>query len=205
MNRTKSLLLSLIVFVALGGLLYTIYCTAQQVYRQSANDPQVQLTEDVARILAQGRDPEDVIPKQAQMDMSQSLSAFAMILDENGKVITSSAKLDDKTPTPPKGALTVAKNNQDNRITWEPKKGVRIAAVIKHYSGEKPGYILAGRNLREIEDREKMLLTQVGISGIVLIVLWLISVLLIMRSYRAEEAPTLVEVTEVVAVTEDKE
>ncbi|HEX8964956.1 MAG TPA: hypothetical protein VF820_00820, partial [Patescibacteria group bacterium] len=42
----------------------------------------------------------------------------------------------------------------EDRITWQPEKGVRIAAVIDKLSGDKKGFVLVGRNLREIESRE---------------------------------------------------
>lgn len=202
MNRSKTIGLALLSLIALSGILFSSYIFVQQSYRQNANDPQVQLTEDIARILSQGRDPEDVIPPQSQTEMTSGLQAFAIIYDESGKILASSVVLDGKPPVAPKAALNMAKNLPDNRITWEPKKGVKVAAVIKHFGGPKPGYILAGRSLREVESRIRILTNQFVIAEISLVVLWLIAVLLILKKPKGDEGSPgdgdIVEVTEVV-------
>jgi hypothetical protein len=50
--------------------------------------------------------------------------------------------------------LDYVKQNGEDRVTWQPEAGVRIAAVIEGYGGAAPGYVLAGRSLREVEIRE---------------------------------------------------
>ena len=57
----------------------------------------------------------------------------------------------DKTPSLPDGVLQMTKALGENRLTWQPQVGVRIAAVI--VASDK-GFVLAGRSLREVEIRE---------------------------------------------------
>jgi len=41
--------------------------------------------------------------------------------------------------------------NGPNKLTWQPQRGVRIAAVVVRFSGSLSGYILAGRSMTEGE------------------------------------------------------
>ena len=61
----------------------------------------------------------------------------------------------------PAGVLDYVKANGEDRITFQPQPGVRIAAVIVPVSGAKPGFVLAGRSLREVENRIDQLNLQV--------------------------------------------
>jgi uncharacterized protein YacL len=55
----------------------------------------------------------------------------------------------------------------ENRITWQPREGVRIAAVIVSYQN---GFVLAGRNLREVEIRETQVTQFAGLAWILAII-----------------------------------
>lgn len=145
-----------------------IYGAVQQNYRQSANDPQIQVSEDAAKRLAEGANAAGSL-SGTKVDIANSLSTFLILYDENGKVVASSAQLDGKTPELPQGVLDHAKANGSNRVTWEPKSGVRIAAVVKHYSGSGEGYVLSGRSLLEVEKRTEKL-AMMAFGG------WLVSV-----------------------------
>ena len=135
-----------IVITALSGL---VYVTVQQSYRQSANDPQIQIAEDIASLISQGQDPRYYIP-QGKVDISKSLATYVMFFDKNATLIGSSAQLDNKTPALPQGVLESARKEGETRITWQPKPNVRSAIVVKSY---KTGYIVVGRSLREVEIR----------------------------------------------------
>ncbi len=51
------------------------------------------------------------------------------------------------------------------KLTWEPQSGVRIAAVVDSFnSATQSGYVLAGRNMREVETRIEKLAMQIGIG-----------------------------------------
>lgn len=135
-----------IVITGLSGL---IYLTAQQSLRLSANDPQIQIAEDAAAALNNGATPADVTPKNS-VDINKSLANFVIVYDQNGNPATSSADFHGRIPVPPTGVFQSSQSKQD-RFTWEPASGVRIAAVVNKYN---QGYVLSGRSLREVEQRE---------------------------------------------------
>lgn len=159
--------LALILVVIFG----TIYTVAQQSLRLGANYPQIQIASDLARDAAAGK---KITPDTQKVDLSLSLAPFVIVLDENLKVISSTAVLDGKQPIPPKGVFDFAKTNPDNRITWQPKKGVRLALVVKYFSGAQKGYIAVGRSLTETEklDNTLLKLTGFGLGSALLILLW---------------------------------
>ncbi len=137
-----------------------IYLSIQQSFRLSANDPQIQIAEDNAQLLLNGKSVQEVIG-QLQVDISKSLSPFIIIFDDSTKPVASQAVLEGRIPTPPTGVFTYTKQHKQDRITWEPKPGVRIAAILVHFEGANPGFILVGRSLRETENRESRLGLQV--------------------------------------------
>ncbi len=162
MRKIINLLPLLVVIAGLTGL---IYLSVQQDIRQGANDPQIQVAEDAARGLNSGRKVSEMIfPNIVSID--QSLSPFVIVYDDNKKPLTNAALLHDTTPTLPDGVFDYVKGHGQERVTWQPEKGVRIAAVITKYNG---GYVLAGRNMREIEIREDRLLKQVVLGGLVIL------------------------------------
>ena len=126
------------------------YSSVQQVQRHDADDPQIQLAEDAASALNHGAAVNDVLPKNS-VEMSQSLSPFVVIYGRDGKPIASSGLLNGQVPEYPKGALVSSLANGENRVTWQPKEDVRVASVVVPYDD---GFVMAGRNLREVEKRE---------------------------------------------------
>ncbi len=157
------------VFVALAAvitlLLGALYLIEKTNLRLSANDPQIQISEDITNYLSKGNDVENVMPKST-VDISKSLAWILITYDDMGQVKASNALLNGQTPQIPKGVLDHAGNIGQNRVTWEPEKGVRIAAVITRYDN---GYVLVGRSLRDVEGRFMVLGKMVGISWIIII------------------------------------
>lgn len=154
--------------VTITGLCIALYATGQHVYRQSLNDPQIQMAEDaVARIML-GATATSTIPK-ATVDIAVSLAPFIVAYDSNGKPIASSGLLDGRIPVPPARVFAYAESGQDDLLTLEPQIGVRIAAVVKAIPGEK-GFVLAGRNMRIVESRVKDLGNLVLAAWIVLMI-----------------------------------
>ncbi len=154
-----------IAFVATVLSLF-IYAAAQQIYRQSANDPQAQIAEDTSALLAAGT-PASVAVPNAKINIANSLAPFVIVYDNAGKVVASTAALDGVTPTVPTGVLDYARDNDMNQLTWQPQNNVRIATVVKHFDG---GYVLVGRNLREVENREDQLTAIAAASWLAAIV-----------------------------------
>ena len=136
--------------VLAAGLCGLVYVAVQQSLRISGNDPQIQIAEDTASALAAGTNPNTFMTAQ-KVDLAKSLAPFIITFDDTGSAKTSSAQLNGQTPSVPQGVLDNARQNGENRVTWQPENGVRIAAVVAPYPG---GFVLAGRSLLEIEKRE---------------------------------------------------
>lgn len=149
----KKLVWFLAALVTITIIYGTIYGVAQQVLRQSANDPQIQLAEDASTQLNAGASP--TILNSIKVDLAHSLSPFVIVYDKSGKVVASSASLNGQTPALPSGVLSSTKANQHHMLTWQPAPHVRVAAVVMTYDN---GYVLAGRLLREVEKRETNML-----------------------------------------------
>jgi hypothetical protein len=149
-----------------------VYASVQQAFRQGANDPQIQMAEDAADILADGGSVDALMPASKVL-VSKSLAPFLIVYDSSGNEIASSVQLDGQTPSLPDGVLDSSKELGENRVTWQPREGVRIAAVIVAY---KDGFVLAGRNLREVEIREAQLTTFTGITWILALVATLVMI-----------------------------
>ncbi len=138
-----------VVTTVLCGL---VYLSVQQVWRQYANDPQIQMAQDAADALARGAAVEAVLPAN-QIDVARSLAPFMIVFNEAGKPLASSGLLRGQIPALPGGVLDYAKQQGENRLTWQPEPGVCIASVVAAYAGGKPGFVLVGRSLRETEKR----------------------------------------------------
>jgi hypothetical protein len=140
-----------IITTLLSGL---IYGTVRQNIRQAANDPQIELAEDTSAALNAGIRPQSIIPA-GKINIAESLAPYLIIYNESGYPLISSGQLDNQIPVPPAGVFRDAKANGQNRITWQPKPGLRNAVVVVPFEGNPSGFVLAGRSLREIEKREK--------------------------------------------------
>jgi hypothetical protein len=132
------------------------YLVGQQVLRHTANDPQVQMAHDATIRLAAGADLH--IAGGDLVDPSRSLAPFLIVFDANGRPISSSAVLDGRTPVPPAGVFSYTQTHGEERVSWQPRPGVRIAAVVVPFGGDHPGFVLAGRSLSEVEASTQKLL-----------------------------------------------
>ncbi|MBI3397529.1 hypothetical protein HY045_03575 [Candidatus Woesebacteria bacterium] len=163
--------------VGLTVVFFAIYATVQQSYRQGANDPQIQITQDLSASLESGATAQNILPPY-KLDISKSLSTFVILYDDKTEVVGSTAELDGQTPKPPQGVFDAAKKSGEVRITWEPKTGVRSATVLGYYKGKTPGFVLVGRSLKEVELRELNLELMItagwGITMIVTLIVTLV-------------------------------
>ncbi len=132
------------------GLAGTVYLVAQQDLRSGADSPQLQLAEDAARALDAGASP-SAVTGPATVDVARSLAPFVAVFGPDDKPLAWSGQLDGAAPTPPAGVLDHAAAGSPNRVTWQPRDGVRIATVTVRWGG---GTVLAGRSLREVERLE---------------------------------------------------
>lgn len=149
------------------------YAVVQQDYRESLNDPQIQMAEDGALALLKGGVPAQVMPLSAgqtgartpSFDLSQSLSAWVAVYDASGTPLEASASLESAPPRLPAGVFdtsTWVKHSNgafydqgpvpETRFTWQPRDGVRQAVVLAQ-TPDKKYFVAAGRNMREVEQR----------------------------------------------------
>ncbi len=166
--------------IIITGFCGLVYLAVQQDIRQGANDPQIQMSEDSARALENGAKVEEVVPK-TEVDISKSLAPFLIIFNDRQEVVNSQAVLGGKIPKPPTGVFEFVRTHEKEWLTWEPKPGVRIAAVITKYNGANPGFVLAGRSIREVEKREDWLVKQVGAAGVTLLIVSFLATLIFGR------------------------
>jgi hypothetical protein len=151
--------------IATAGLCALVYLTVQQSLRMGANDPQIQMAEDAASSLNAGASVESVVPS-AKVEIADSLAPFVIVFDDSGKVLASSATLHGVVPAYPAGVLDYVRQKGQDRVTWQPKVGVRMATVVVPYNN---GFVMAGRSLTEIEKRESQV---ESLSGLAMLGIW---------------------------------
>jgi len=134
------------------ALCLLIYLAVQQVGRQSANDPQIQIAREARAALASGQPINTVIPA-AQIDLGSSISPFITAVSDDGTVIASSGRLHGQLRTVPKGVLSNVHGDGEEMVTWQPEPGVRMATVVTRNPGSSGGFIVVGRSLAETESR----------------------------------------------------
>ena len=158
--------------IATTGLCTLVYLTVQQSLRMSANDPQIQMAEDAASSLNAGASEESVIPS-TKVEIVDSLAPFVIVFDESGKVLASSATLHGAVPVYPAGVLDYVRQKGQDRVTWQPEVGMRMATVVVSYNN---GFVMAGRSLIEIEKRESQL---ESLSGSAMLCIWAATLIVI--------------------------
>ncbi len=171
-----------VVITLLSGLVYVV---AQQIYRQGANDPQVQLAHDIASKLTQGVSPEKLVPAD-QILVGSELSPFVIIYDLDHKAVAGNGIYDQGLAQIPAGVLDFANDHGSDRVTWQPDEYTRIALVVEK-SGDNKHLVAAGRSLAEVENRESSLTNQIvlGWLFILLASLVLATLLQVFRNIQA--------------------
>lgn len=159
-----------------------VYVVAQQNYRQSANDPQIAYAQDISASLNTGVSPQEIIPP-AKIDISKSLATFIMVFDTSNKLVLSTGEIKGEVPTVPSGVFSYVKKNGEDRLTWAPQKGVRVATVVTKY---KDGYVLVGRSLKEVEARVSTLTTYVVAAWLTTLVVTFASIVIFFPKQRAK-------------------
>lgn len=118
--------LPLIVAVTLLCLFVNI--AVQQNFRMSANDPQVQLAEDTAHSLARNP-PNPAFDTGPLIDIAQSAAPWVAIYDNAARPLVSSGRLDGAAPSLPGGVFTYARRYGEDRVTWQPRRGVSLREI----------------------------------------------------------------------------
>lgn len=152
--------------VLISVLSATVYVVTLQYYRQTLDDPQVQVSLDVSLRLEAGADPKQYIPSQKH-DLARSLSTFVSIYDGNQTLIGSSGLLEGSPVTPGSEYFNRARETGVHRFSWAPRSDVRIAAVMRHVTfASTSSYVLVGRTVRETEGR-------MATMGVIVFVGWI--------------------------------
>jgi hypothetical protein len=176
------------------GIALALYAIPQQVLRNGANDPQIQLATDAVARLEDGAALADTVPA-GNVDMARSLAPFVIAYDDQGRPLASQAKLNGGIPTPPAGVFDYVRQHREERVSWQPilgkVRGVRVAAVIERVGGVHPGFVLAGRSLREVEAREEQVEQMAGLTWLGMLILIIVGTAIYGWLTRPELAPAV--------------
>src|SRR4051812_32566623 len=142
--------LNYLLFIAIiTVIILLIYASVQQTYRSGANDPQIQIAEDISAKIQKGKNIEDIFPVDT-IDIAQSLALVVILYDAHGRPLRSTGFLDGKMPQLPAGVFDFAKKNGSHSVTWQPNNDVRMAMVLNHINSSPVEFVAAGRSLREV-------------------------------------------------------
>jgi|KBSMisStandDraft_5_1062788.scaffolds.fasta_scaffold02593_12 hypothetical protein len=154
--KSRFIISQLAAVLIITMIIALVYATVQQNYRGNANDPQVQMVTDVSNKLARMASIEQFFNGDT-IDLAQSLGLFVVLYDEGGKPIRSSAIFRGVAPQLPSGVFDFVRNNGEERVTWQPERGTRMAMVVRTVRHGSVGFVAAGRSLREVEVKEENL------------------------------------------------
>jgi hypothetical protein len=168
-----ALLFNAVILAGISTVLaMALYSIPQQVLRQGLNDPQIAMAEDLTAALEAGTPPAAAI-QAGSVDMARSLTPFLIAYDDQGRPLASQASLNGGVPVPPKGVFDYVRERGEERVSWQPilgnVRGVRIAAVVRRVNGSHPGFVLAGRNMREVETREEQVEHMAGLAWLAML------------------------------------
>jgi len=121
-----------------------VYVAFQQSQRDNANVPAAMAAEQAVYELKSGKTPGAALPDGT--DMASTITPFVMIYD-NGKNLVASSAADAKYQYPA-SCLDEIDKSGENRVTWQPREGLRFATVGIKYDG---GYVIGAYSLRESE------------------------------------------------------
>lgn len=161
--------------ILLTVIMCLVYAGIQQNYRSNANDPQIQIAHELRDRLQQGKP----LIFDDTVTLERSLSVFKESFDAKGNPVQSTGFIYGRMPQLPKGVFEYAKAYGENRITWQPRGGIRMAAVIVAVNASPMAYLAVGRSLKEVEERISGLARMVFISWLlcisVVLINWLVT------------------------------
>jgi hypothetical protein len=156
--------LTLCVLFTLWG--FSAAITMQQLLRRGADQPQIQMAQNYASAIAAASNPAaSPFPggpgsypfPTGHIDLATSLEPFVILYNSDGAPIHSTGYLDDAVPIPPHGVFAYLRTQPIDKFTWQPRPGLRIAAVAQRIDGPTPGFILVGRSLTLVQQQEDRL------------------------------------------------
>ena len=153
----------LLIVTILCGL---IYATVQQSHRASANDPQLQIASDIKNAIEENR-PLISWMANDSIDISRSLSVVKTFYNKNGEPVQSTGFLNGQFPKMPKGVFDFTRDHQEDVLTWQPQRDVRMAMVVEAVQSPVIGFVAVGRSLGQVDKREANLATMVVVAWLV--------------------------------------
>ena len=155
-----------------------VFVLVQQMYQLGANNPQIQIAQDVAGRLSAGADLGAVIPA-GTVSIESSRASYVIVYNSVGFALGGNGSLYGNVPVLPEGVLEMARQNGEHHVVWEPEEGVRQATVIVPYkSATSAGFVMAGRSLAESEQQVEGLMLMAGMALVIALVSTFIAVIL---------------------------
>ncbi len=147
-----------------------VYLPGQQMLRSGRNDPQIQMAEDAAMELGNGKQENSF--SGTPVAIESSLAPFLVIYDQAGNPVSGTGLLHGALPKIPQGIFEYVRQHGEERVTWQPEPGLRFAIVVAYGAADaRSGFAMAGASLRETENRERALLLETAAAWAVLVVL----------------------------------
>lgn len=123
------------------------YISTQQSLRSGADGPAVTAVRQAMVKLENGETPQNALPEKTDIRTSQT--PFVYIYDSDKNLVASSAAYGSESIAYPVSVLSEIDKRGENRVTWQPKTGLRFATVGIQFVG---GYIIGCYPLSETEN-----------------------------------------------------
>lgn len=199
LDNFRTLIIFLLLALLSTLIFGSIYVAGNQILRSLADDPQVEVVEQVANLMKQDIPLEAILGQAEQIDISENNGLFVMIFDKDKKLVGSSAVIGEETPQLPTESFDTANASTGNRFTWKPKEGIRSAVVLKQI-GDK-GYAAAGKSLKETDYRTRNMATAIVLAW----TLSLLTSLALSSALRPRRPIAIIEETNVTVIEENPE
>jgi hypothetical protein len=150
-------------FVLVTGIFGTIYAVAQQSVRASANTEPAAVAAREVLLLATGTG--DL--SEQRVELTADSGPFVVVYDADNAPAAGTVVRNGALPVVPAGVLAAARQEGQDKVTWQPAAGLRFAVVARAASDGR--VVVAGQSLAPFEDRDTQTLSFVGLG-------WLASV-----------------------------
>jgi hypothetical protein len=148
-------------------VLLTAFVMVQQSTRLAANDAPLALNQAVRARLDNRYSPDAAV--LTQPSNLSDLAPFAILTDSKLNVEASSTPAGKAMILPPSGSFAYTKAHGQNRFTWQPSPGLRIATIITSYQGGSQ-YIVTGQSLGEAQSRIQVYTALMVLAGLGVII-----------------------------------
>ncbi len=147
--------------VIISGIFFTIYGVGQQILRQTANDPQIMIAQEVAAKLDGGATPSTALGSTVHAINFSSLPFTGIY--QNGTLVATGGLYYGKKLSIPAGVYEHMGDVPYHAITWQAEPDLRLASISVH---SKRYSIVTARSLKDTEDR-------IGMVAVMVIIGWL--------------------------------